>query len=232
MREHLIAYSLKYHGDYFKIKNAISNKEVIEPVYLENCITILDEDYPKEFFELKEKPFVLYYYGDLSLLKEEKVAIVGSRNPSDYAKMATKDLAQSLKKEVIVSGLAKGIDGIAHFNAKRTIGILGCGIDRIYPNENKELIEYCKKYQLVLSEYPKDVMPYAKHFPFRNRLIIALSKRVYVMQASFKSGTMTSINRALELNRDVYALPYRIYDDCGEVCNQLIQEGAMMISLN
>ena len=232
IREQLIYYSLKYAGEYSLILKAINDNESYEVVECLNCLTILDELYPKAFLQLAYPPFVLYYKGDLSLLESSKVGIVGSRSACDYAIKATALVVEKLNDEgyTIVSGLTKGIDAIAHENAKKTIGILGSGIDYIYPLANKGLIERCFKEQLVLSEYPAMTKPLKHHFPIRNRLIAALSDEIYVMQASIKSGTMTTVNQAMDLNRSIHALPYEIFDKQGEACNMLIQEGASLIS--
>ena len=136
-RNTLIAYSLKHQGEYFKMLQDIRNLTPIEDVYLPGCLTILDDDYPKELFHLHYPPLVLYYVGNLSLLKKSKIGIVGSRKPCDYAIAATRNLARRYQDEVIVSGLAKGIDAIAHLNSQKTIGILVCGIRRYYPYANK-----------------------------------------------------------------------------------------------
>ena len=228
-RETLIAYSFYFGGEYGKIFKAVKEKMPIPPLNMEGAVTILDEAYPKCFLDLKYPPLVFYYCGDLELLKKDKIAIVGSRNPCNYALEATKALARSHPNEAIVSGLAKGIDASAHENALQTIGILGCGIDYIYPYCNKKLIQNVKTHGLVISEYPGMTKPYGYHFPFRNRLIVALSKRVYIMQSAQRSGTMTTVNEALELGREIRVLPYDIFCKEGIHNNVLISEGAMPI---
>lgn len=228
-REKLIAYAYKYEGDYFKILKAIETKEEIDEIKDSNAITILDREYPKELLELKYPPFVLFYKGNLELLKKEKIGIVGSRNACDYALKATELLTRKNNDLVIVSGLAKGIDGKAHEIADYSIGVLGCGIDYIYPYENIELYKKLIKQGLLLSEYPAKTKPLAYHFPFRNRIIAALSCTIYVMQSSQKSGTVTTINEALELQKDVKVLPFSIFDEDGNYNNYLINEGALII---
>lgn len=228
-RKRLISLSVKYHGDYNRIIKAIAeNEEVLEYQY-QKCLTIFDEDYPQTLRDLKYPPLVLFYKGNLELLKENSISVVGSRKPCDYALKATKDLCLHYKDKVIVSGLAKGIDAAAHRYATRTIGVIGCGIDYVYPYCNKDLYKKLEKEGLILSEYPGITKPLAYHFPFRNRIIAALSNTVYIMQSSQKSGTMSTINEALELGRDVKVLPYDIYSLEGEHNNHLINEGALMI---
>lgn len=232
-REQLIYYSHKYHGEYSKIFHAIKTNETFELMSCDKCITILDDEYPDCFLRLAYPPFVIYYRGDITLLKTEMIGIVGSRKACDYAINATNYLVDQIKdRYTIVSGLALGIDGVALNQAKRAVGILGSGIDYIYPLQNKKLIEYCYEKQLVLSEYPGMALPLKHHFPFRNRLIAALSSRIYVMQASHKSGTMTTVRQALDLNKDIYVLPYRIFDKEGSACNDLIVEGANVINFS
>lgn len=230
-RELLIAYSLFYDGEYTLIDKAINTNKQITPVYVANAITILDDEYPKELLSLKYPPFVLYYKGNLELLKENIIGVVGSRKPCDYALKATKALVRANRDKVIISGLAKGIDACAHQNAHRTIGILGCGIDYIYPYCNKELIENVSRNGLILSEYPFMSKPLAFHFPFRNRIISALSNNVYIMQSNSASGTMTTVNQALELGKTIKVLPYDIFNEYGINNNRLIYEGAEPILL-
>ena len=201
------------------------------PFVLPNAITILDEEYPKKLLELKYPPIVLYYEGDISLLKEESIAIVGSRVPCDYSLKAC-ELLSKKAKDVVVSGLAKGIDACAHRNASRTIGVLGSGINYYYPYENKSLIDKMKRENLVLSEYPDRVKPLSFHFPFRNRIIAALSKIVYIMETGEHSGTMTTVNEALELSREIKVLPFDIFTNKGIGNLKLIHEGADIIDID
>lgn len=228
-REKLISYSFYYLGEYDQIIKAINEKTDIPTINVPNAITIFDSDYPKQLLNLKYPPMVLYYKGNLDLLKQDAIAIVGSRKPCEYAIKATKSLVTNYKDKVIVSGLAKGIDACAHENASKTIGILGCGIDYIYPSCNYDLIKRIEKQGLILSEYPAFSKPLGYHFPFRNRLIACLSSRIYVMQSSLKSGTMSTINEALELGKEVRILPYDVFNLDGQNNNHLIYEGATII---
>lgn len=228
-RELLISYSFNYLGEYDKILKAINNNDDVVLVNIPNAITIFDKEYPKELLHLKYPPLVLYYKGNLELLKQESIAVVGSRNPCEYALQATKALVLANQDKVIVSGLAKGIDAMAHEYASKTIGILGCGIDYIYPRCNYDLIKKIEEQGLILSEYPGFSKPLGYHFPFRNRLIACLSNKTYVMQSTLKSGTMTTVSEALELGRDVKVLPYDIFNEFGVNNNHLIYEGANII---
>ena len=228
-RERLIAAALACGGEYDRLVREkdrhVSNGTLIP----ENVITILDDDYPDRLKDLRCPPLVLFYKGDLSLLKEEAIAIVGSRNACSYALRATEALARSQSGRVVVSGLAKGVDAAAHRSAERTIGVLGCGIDVCYPEANRKLIEEIAANGLVISEYPGLAKPLGFHFPFRNRIICALADTVYIMQSTLRSGTMTTVNEALELGRDVRVLPYGIFDIYGSNNNHLIYEGAQPI---
>lgn len=228
-RKKLISYSFYFLGEYDKIIKGINENFDVPIVNIPNAITIFDSVYPKELLHLKYPPMVLYYKGNLNLLNESAIAIVGSRNPCEYAIKATQALARSNKDKVIVSGLAKGIDACAHENALKTIGVLGCGIDYIYPRCNYDLIKSIEKNGLILSEYPTNSKPLGYHFPFRNRIIACLSSRTYVMQSTLKSGTMTTINEALELGKEVRVLPYDIFNPYGANNNRLIYEGATPI---
>lgn len=225
-RELLISYSLFYGGEYMAIKKALHDGTPVPFRYADHALTIFDEEYPEELYQLKYPPYVLYYKGDLSLLKEEKIAIVGSRNACAYALKATGCLCRANSEKVIISGLAKGIDAEAHRNALKTIAISGCGIDRIYPYENAPLYEEIISHGLLLSEYPSMIKPYAYHFPFRNRIIAALASRIYIMQSTERSGTMTTINEGLELGKNIKVLPYDLFDPDGLNNNHLIYEGA------
>ena len=198
-----------------------------------DAITILDEDYPKLLLDLQQPPLVLFYKGNRSLLKNPKISIVGSRIISDYGMRVTKELTNCLKyKYTIVSGLAKGVDQYSHYyalNQGNTIGVLGCGIDYIYPQSNQYLFDIMSKNQLIISEFPGMVKPLKHHFPWRNRIIAGLSDKLIVTQAKLASGTMLTVNEALKINRDIYTIPYQIDDPNGTGCNALIQEGANII---
>ena len=231
-REKLIAYACKYEGEYFKMLKAINEQEEIEEINMNNCLTILDDNYPEALKELKYPPLVLFYKGNLGLLSKEKIGVVGSRIACEYALKATEYLIENNKDKVIVSGLAKGIDGKAHDASELSIGVLGCGIEYIYPIENINLYRKLEKDGLILSEYPGLTKPLAYHFPFRNRIIAALANSVYVMQSSERSGTVTTINEALELQKEVIVLPYSIFDKHGQYNNKLINDGASIYLIN
>lgn len=233
LRKQILYYAIKYKGEYSKIKKAIEDDEDYEVIdYDGNYITIIDQNYPKSLFKLNNPPYILFYEGNLALFDDLGVAVIGSRIVSDYGVAMCQKVTRRLKKKyVIISGLAKGIDGIAHqeaLNAK-SIGILGCGIDIAYPSSNYSLIQTMKAKHLVISEYPKGVLPLKHHFPARNRLIAALSKALIVIEAKKQSGTMITVNEALTLNIPIYCIPHNINHSYGLGCNLLIQQGANML---
>ncbi|MBQ3295965.1 MAG: DNA-protecting protein DprA [Erysipelotrichaceae bacterium] len=231
-KKELISYAVHFNGEYREIIRAIELKKSVPEVEVENAITVFDDVYPSSLFDLKYPPLVLFYKGDLTLLENEMIGVVGSRKPCEYALKATKGLVRNYRDEVIISGLAKGIDACAHENASKTIGILGCGIDYIYPFSNYELFKRMERSQLIISEYPGMCKPLSYHFPFRNRIIAALSKRVYVMQSKERSGTMTTVNECLEMGKEVRVLPYAVFDEDGRHNNHLIYEGATPILID
>ncbi|MFA5686491.1 MAG: DNA-processing protein DprA [Bacilli bacterium] len=241
-RDILIYLSLKYEGDWDNIYQAIKRKEPINShLYKElittlksEAVTIIDPYYPEHLKQCYKPPFVIYYYGDFSLLDKinSVVAIVGSRKASDYGKKMTRLIVSDLaKKMIILSGLARGIDATAHESAininGKTIAILGSGIDYCYPKENKQLYDLIKKDHLLISEYPNSCSPKQKNFPFRNRLIAILSKSLIVTEAGINSGTLITVSHALSYGRDICCVPYPA--DLYSACNSLIKQGAKLV---
>lgn len=130
---------------------------------------------------------------------------------------------------VIVSGMAKGIDAQAHYSSLtgKTVGVLGCGMNVHYPTCNEQLYQQMKKRHCLISEYPPDTPPLKHHFPWRNRIIAALADKVAVPQAKCRSGTMVTVNYAMEMGKDIYCVPYPLWDLEGDGCNELIYNGAI-----
>lgn len=218
----LLAYSLAYEGNWNQIARAIQEKVKVQGIpYQGQWVSILDEAYPACFRQLRYPPWVLFYRGDLSLLTQDCVGIVGSRQASSYGLAITRQLVSWLEDRVIVSGLAKGIDGQAHRYAKRSIGILGTGIDRIYPACHQTLF---KQVDLLVSEYPGLTAGRPAHFPWRNRLIAAASQTLIVVECKRKSGTIHTVDWANELGKRILCVPRDLgceYDGC----NWLISQG-------
>ena len=241
-RQVLIYLSLKHQGEWEKIYEDIVQKVVYPSEEIEkvtgdlkiNTVTILDKEYPEPLKQINKPPFVLFYYGDFSLLSDYQncLAVVGSRNYSEYGKTATINIIKDLKgKFTIISGLALGIDSIAHeaaldSNAK-TVAILGSGIDYCYPKSNTEIYQKIKQNHLIISEYPGNVEPKPEHFPIRNRLIAALAKSILVTEAKKKSGTLITVSLAASIGRNIMCVPYPINQD--SECNQLIKDGAYLV---
>lgn len=242
-REVLLYFALKYEGDYDLILEAIRKKIKIEEddykirlnEFKGNYITILDDIYPERFKRIYRPPIVLFYHGDISLLNKlcNTISVVGTRNPSDYGIKMAKSLVDGLVDEdfIIVSGMAKGIDTIAHERAllkgKKTIAVLGSGIDYPYPRQNEALYQSIVKEGLVLSEYPGYLKPAKENFPERNRLVAALSQGLLVVEAAYHSGTLITVSASLANGGDIFCVPSRADEESGT--NRLIKEGAYLV---
>lgn len=190
-------------------------------------------DYPKKLQDIKDPPGGIYVKGSLPDPKMPCVAIVGSRICSQYGRLAASEFGAALSKcgVQIISGLARGIDGISQLaaceNGGKSFGVLGCGINVIYPSQNKHIYnQVLATGGGLISETAPDAPPIGRQFASRNRIISALSDIVLVIEAKEKSGTQITVSRALEQGKDVYALPGRIFDICSQGCNDLIHQGA------
>ncbi|MFR2885198.1 MAG: DNA-processing protein DprA [Merdibacter sp.] len=187
MRERILCYALRYHGEWNKIAKAIGRDEEWSPCACAyDFVTLGEPGYPKAFAALRFPPWIVFYRGDLSLLARSCVAVVGSRRASGEGIRACARTVEILsRRHVIVSGLAKGIDACAHRCAleRGTIGVIGCGIDVVYPKENAALYARMARDHLIVSEYPPQTPPLAAHFPWRNRLIAAAGSALVVIEA-------------------------------------------------
>jgi DNA processing protein len=199
-------------------------------------ITILDKNYPSLLKEIYQPPWVLFAKGNLSLLeKQPKLAVVGSRQATQYGKSAIRLLFPPLveKGVVVVSGLATGIDTLAHENAMKnggdTIAVIAGGLNHIYPKENIELATEMMKTQLVVSEYPPNTKPERWHFPARNRIISGMSNGTFIIEAKRKSGSLITANYAVNEGREVFSLPGSIFNPYSLGTNDLIQQGAKSV---
>lgn len=194
--------------------------------------------YPDRLKNIECPPKKLYCLGNMDLLNyKSTLAIIGSRNYSDYGKRATKEFTEGLAKNdiCIVSGLAKGIDAFAHSGclnvSGKTIAVLGSGLDVIYPKENTQLYhDIIAKDGLIISEYPLGTKPEKQHFPARNRIISGLSDGVLVIEARKNSGTNITVDFALEQGKDVFVIPGNIYSKTSDGTNFLIKEGAIPVT--
>ena len=198
-------------------------------------ITILDDEYPDRLKYIPDPPQILFYKGDISLLKRERmIAIVGARQATDYGREAAAYFSRELSQAgfCVVSGLAFGIDTAAHKGAikagGRTIGVMGSGINDIYPKGNTALYKEMYESQLVISENGLDIPSFAFNFPVRNRIISGLSCGVIIVEAREKSGSLITADQALEQGRSVFAVPGRINDPMSVGTNRLIHSGAVI----
>ena len=252
----LVAIAVKYKGDWESIisvlnrkfdkeKDSTNEEENADDYDLEEWLevakksdykytTILSSDYPSALKQQYMPPFVIFYHGDISLLQNigKNLAVVGSRDCSDYGIEMTKKIVSEVSKDlVIVSGLARGIDSVAHETAirtgGRTIAVLAGGINYCYPLRNRELYRIIKESHLVISEYPGDTIPEPYYFPRRNRIIAMISSGTLVTEAYEKSGTLTTVMFALQCERLILCVPYLA--NSHSECNRLIAEGAYLV---
>ena len=198
-------------------------------------LTSGDPAYPKRLKDIYDPPPVLYVRGDIKKQDELAISIVGSRKTSPYGRGFTEKLSRELAQHgvTVVSGMARGIDSVAHQGAiserGRTIAVLGCGVDVVYPRENRKLYEEIIEHGAVLSEFPMGSPPEAGHFPKRNRIISGLSLGVVVVEAGKGSGSLITANYALEQGRDVFAVPGNVGAENSQGTNQLIKQGAKLV---
>lgn len=203
-----------------------------------HVLTIADDEYPSYLREIFDPPLVLYCAGaeadKLKILEEPAVAVVGARQPSPYGMAVAERLAADLASRglVVASGMARGIDSIAHWGALRggkTVAVLGSGLGNIYPPENRRLFDKIKEEGVVITEYPWESRPLGFHFPLRNRIISGLSMALVVIEATRKSGSLISARLALEQNREVMAVPGNVTSELSQGTNWLIKTGAKAV---
>jgi DNA processing protein len=197
-------------------------------------LTLEDKRYPDFLREIFDPPCVLYCAGKVELLKGPAVSIVGARKPTPYGRAVAERLSRDLASRglIVVSGMARGIDSIAHWGALQggeTVAVLGSGLDRIYPKENGKLFEKIMDNGTVVTEYPLTSPPLGHHFPLRNRIISGLSLALIVVEAAAKSGSLISARLALEQNRDVMAVPGNLTSAMSRGTNSLIKGGAKLV---
>jgi DNA processing protein len=198
-------------------------------------ITLEDARYPKELAQMSDPPLVLYLQGQLELLQYNKFAIVGTRHPSEQgsenALRFGKDLANN--GLTIVSGMAAGIDRHAHLGALQskpsTIGVIGTGIDIVYPKTNLDIFEKVVENGLLISEFPLKTPPLVNNFPRRNRIIAGLSLGCLVIESAVDGGSLITANLALEMGREVMAIPGSIFNPVARGCHKLIKSGAKLV---
>lgn len=199
-------------------------------------ININEREYPQALKEIYDPPISLYVKGNIEKLNNKNIGIVGCRECTEYGKKSAEYFAYNLSKQNIniVSGLAKGIDSYAHLgslNTGNTIAVLGNGLDIIYPKENLELAnEIIKRGGTIISEYPCGTKPDKMKFPARNRIISGISSGIIVIEAKEKSGTLITVDFALEQGRDVFVVPGNINSSNSVGTNDLIKQGARLVT--
>lgn len=201
-------------------------------------ITFYDNRYPFMLKEINSPPLCLYCKGNIQLLNTTCVAVVGTRKPTEYGVVVTKQFAKELVEAdvTLVSGLASGVDSITHKialeNNGKTIAVIAGGINHIYPATNANLAKQIAENNLIISENNPNVKPLAYFFPIRNRIIAGLSKGVLVTEAGEKSGSMHTYNYAVEFNREVFAVPGRINSPMSKGTNSIIKslQGSITLS--
>ena len=234
--DNIIKEKLLHKNFLTKIKNNNKEKEEkLEEYLFKNNIkyvTYSSSLYPDRLKNIDNPPYVIFYKGDITLLNYNMVAIVGSRKNTNYGEQVTKFIVSELYNISygVVSGVAAGIDSIAHreilFRGGKTIGVLGCGIDVVYPRFNKNLYDRISEHGLLISEFLPGTKPLSYNFPQRNRIISALSNGVIVIEASNKSGSLITVDYALSQSKDVMVVPGPIFNETSKGCNLLIYQGA------
>ena len=238
----LATISIQEKGDWLSIYQRLCSRKLPSDDEIEECmskmkcnaICLEDKRYPKQLKKIYQPPFVLFYYGDISLISDESkcVSVVGSRESTPYGENVTREIVSDIAKDYnIVSGLALGIDAVAHqacIDAHgKTIAVLPSGIDYCHPKINYPIYKEIKQNHLLLSEYPDKEVPEQEHCRSRNRIVAALSKMVLVTEAHERSGTLLTVGCALNSNIEVGAVPYPVGEN--SECNRMIKDGALLI---
>ncbi|HZJ57243.1 MAG TPA: DNA-processing protein DprA [Clostridia bacterium] len=199
-------------------------------------VTLLDGEYPGLLKEIFDPPPILYCKGLPIDDNNPALAIVGSRRSTGYGRQMSERFGFQLAEAgvTVVSGLARGIDAMSHYGALKaggkTIGVLGCGIDRVYPPENRKLFQTMEEKGTIITEYPPGTSPLPGNFPARNRVISGMADGVLVIEAGLRSGALITVDFALEQGRDVYALPGNINVPQTVGTNKILKEGAKLIT--
>jgi DNA processing protein len=220
-----------------KLRAQVNLEQIWERIQTQNIqvLTWEDEEYPRRLKEIEKPPPVLYLRGDLKLEDDWAVAIVGTRRITAYGRQVAEEVSATLARNgvTVVSGLARGVDAVAHQAAVhaggRTLAVLGSGVDRIYPPENQRLAEQIIGHGAVISDYPIGTPPEGPNFPPRNRIISGLSLAVIVIEANLDSGAMITATFAAEQGRELFAVPGSILAPQSKGANRLIRDGARLL---
>lgn len=230
--------NIKFINDELKNKLHISHNSFPDKLFnkleTENIkiITIFDDKYPKKLASISNPPYLLYIKGDTTIFENTLIAVIGSRKATSYGKWATEKFSRELANlgVVIVSGLANGLDTIAHQTAiknnSKTIAVLGSGIDIVYPKKNNSLYLDIIMNGAIVSEYTFGMSPLANNFPKRNRIISGLCEGVLITEAMEKSGTLITATHAANQGREVFAVPGNVDSLYSKGTNNLIKDGA------
>jgi len=203
--------------------------------YNVNVVTCKDSGYPARLKEVDNHPPLLYIRGSLIDEDECSIAVVGTRRVSAYGRQVAEEITADLSraKVTVVSGLARGVDYVAHQSAimakGRTIAVMPCGLDVVYPGEHVDLAQRVIEHGALVSEFPLGSRPKADHFPQRNRIMSGMSLGVLVIESGERSGALITAHLAAEQNREVFAVPGSIYSPTSKGPNKLIQEGAKLV---
>ncbi len=230
--------SSKISSRLFEEKNNIIPERELDLIYKNrvNVLTIEDVLYPENLKTIHYPPPILYFKGTIIEADKNSISIVGSRKATYYGKMVAEKLSKDLALAgiTIISGMARGIDTSAHKGALsvngRTIAVLGCGIDYIYPPENRRLAQEIQESGAVISEFPLSTLPERQNFPRRNRIISGLSLGTVVVEAAEKSGALITADFALEQGREVFAIPGNINSPLSNGSHNLIKQGAKLVN--
>ncbi len=200
-----------------------------------SVLTWEDKDYPDRLREIPQSPPVLYIRGEIMPEDDWAVAIVGTRRITAYGRQVTEKIAVKMAQAgvTVVSGLARGVDGVAHKAildaGGRTIAVLGCGLDQVYPPEHRKLAERIAQTGALISDYPPGTKPEASNFPPRNRIISGMSLATVIVEAGRRSGALITAGFAAEQGKDVFAVPGNVFSPQSQGTNKLIQDGARIL---
>ncbi len=223
---------------FLKVRRQVDLDLVVKKIAAKGAhVLTWDHDaYPALLKQLPDSPPVLYVRGELTPADEWAVAVVGTRKATTYGKEVARRLAGALARNgvTVVSGLARGVDGVSHRAALdaggRTIAVLGCGVDRIYPSEHRKLAAAIVAQGAIVSDYPLGTPPESKNFPPRNRIISGLSRGVVVVEAGQRSGALITADFAADQGREVFAVPGNILSPASAGCNRLLRDGAHVVT--
>lgn len=227
----IAANSIKHFNDFKICEEEIEfiEKNKIVPLFIK------DENYPQRLLNCYDSPTLLYYKGNADLNAPKIISIVGTRSNSDYGKATCENLIKELSDQnvLIVSGLAFGIDTIAHKaslkNEIKTVGVMAHGLDKIYPAQNKSLAKEMLSHGGLLTDFMSGTNPDRQNFPSRNRIVAGICDALIVIESSIKGGSLISAELANSYNKDVFAIPGRVNDSRSEGCNYLIRSNKSLL---